>query len=125
MQPGQPQFAEVTLADQLVVFAISLLLGGLAIYLAARYVLGTADYLNAVLTAFIGAVVWAVLSWIPIGGTLLALIAWIAVIKWRFPAGWVQSVIIGVAAWAVAIVVLAALAILGVGSFGAIGVPGT
>lgn len=125
MQSGPPPFVVVSVADQLVVFAISLLIGGLAIYVAARYVLDTADYVNAVLTALIGAVVWGFLSWIPIVGTLLALVAWIAVINWRFPGGWVKAAIIGVAAWAVAVVVLAALALVGVGSFGAIGVPGT
>lgn len=125
VQPGQQPFAGVTPSDQLVVFVIGLLIGGLAIYVAARYVVGTADYANAVLTALIGAVVWALVSWIPVVGTLLALVAWIAVIKWRFPGGWVKAAIIGVAAWAVAIVVLAALALVGVGSFEAIGVPGT
>lgn len=118
-------FVVVSIGDQMVAFAISLLLGGLAIYVAARYVHDTSDFGNAVLTALVGAIVWGLLSWLPIVGTLLALVAWIAVINWRYPGGWVKAAIVGVAAWAVAVVVLAALALAGVGSFGAIGVPGT
>lgn len=125
MQLEPLPFVVVSIADRVVVFAISLLLGGLAIHVAARYVLDTTDYGNAVLTALIGAIVWGLLSWVPIVGTLLALVAWIAVINWRYPGGWVDAAIVGVAAWAVAVVVLAALALAGVGSFGAIGVPGT
>lgn len=115
----------VSVADQVVVFAISLLLGALAIYVAARYVHDSSDYGNAVLTALIGAIVWGLLSWVPVVGTLLALVAWIAVINWRYPGGWMKAAIVGVAAWAVAVVVLSALALAGIGSFEAIGVPGT
>ncbi|MFB6270740.1 MAG: hypothetical protein ABEH83_12390 [Halobacterium sp.] len=111
--------------DSVVVFAGSLLVGGAAIHVAASHVAGVGDYGDAVLTALFGAVAWALLDGIPLVGGLLALVAWVAVIKWRYPVGWTRAGIIGVAAWAIATVVLAALALVGVGSLEALGVPGT
>ncbi|WP_336038054.1 hypothetical protein [Halobacterium yunchengense] len=112
------------LDDSVVVFASSLLVGGAAIHVAASHVVGAGDYGDAVLTALFGAVAWALLDGVPLVGGLLALVAWVAVIKWRYPVGWLRAGVVGVAAWAVATVVLAALAILGVGSLHALGVPG-
>ncbi|MGB9965394.1 hypothetical protein [Halobacterium hubeiense] len=111
--------------DSVVVFAGSLLVGGVAIHVAASYVADAGEYGDAVLTALFGAVAWALLDGVPLVGGLLALVAWVGVIKWRYPVGWTRAGIVGVAAWAVATVVLAALALLGVGSLGALGVPGT
>lgn len=111
--------------DSVVVFAGSLLVGGAAIHVAASHVAGVGDYGDAVLTALLGAVAWALLDGVPLVGGLLALVAWVGVIKWRYPVGWTRAGIIGVAAWAVATVVLAALALVGVGSLEAVGVPGT
>ncbi|GAA0275654.1 hypothetical protein [Halobacterium noricense] len=111
--------------DSVVVFAGSLLVGGVAIHVAASYVAGAGEYGDAVLTALLGAIVWALLDGVPLIGGLLALVAWVGVIKWRYPVGWTRAGIIGVAAWAVATVVLAALTLVGVGSLDALGVPGT
>jgi len=114
----------------IVVFAVSLLIGGLAIYVAARYVVyngkpGSLTFEHAVLTALLGAVAWALLAWVPLVGSLLALVGWIAVIRWRYPGGWVKAGVTGLAAWAAAVVVLAALEVLGIGSVSALGIPGT
>lgn len=110
--------------DSVVVFAVSLLVGGFAIHVAASHVVGAGDYGDALLTALLGAVAWAILDFVPLVGPLVALVAWIAVIKWRYPVSWICSVLIGVVAWAVATVVMAALALVGIGSFEALGVPG-
>ncbi|MFB6071652.1 MAG: hypothetical protein ABEJ88_01655 [Halobacterium sp.] len=110
--------------DSLVVFAGSLIVGGVAIHVAASHLVDAGDYGDAVLTALLGSLAWALLDGIPLVGGLVAPVAWIAVIKWRYPVGWLRAGMVGVAAWAVATVVLAALALLGVGSFEALGVPG-
>jgi hypothetical protein len=110
--------------DSVVVFAVSLLVGGLAIHVAASHLVGAGDFGDALLTALLGAIAWAVLDIVPFVGPLLALVAWVGVIKWRYPVGWIRATLVGVAAWAVATVVLAGLALLGVGSFEALGVPG-
>ena len=76
----------------------------------------------------IGAIAWAVvnffLSWIPFVGPLLALIAYIAVIKARYPGGWVKAILIAPVAWIAPIIVLYVLAAIGFASFEVVGVPG-
>ncbi len=105
-------------------FVVALLVGGLGIYAGARVVTGEDDYGYAVVTAFVGAVAWALTSWVPIIGPLIALVVWIGVINWRYEGGWVDAAIIGFVAWLAATVVLVVLnGLLGLG-LGAFGVPG-
>ncbi|MFW6003397.1 MAG: hypothetical protein ACOCPT_03140 [Halanaeroarchaeum sp.] len=105
-------------------FVVALLVGGLAIYIAANLVAGVDDFEHAVVTAFIGAVAWAIGSLIPLVGTLVALVAWIWVIKWRYPGGWKDAAIIGLLAWVSALVIIFVLdTVLGLG-ISAFGVPG-
>lgn len=118
-------FEPLLLGDRLLTFVVGLLLGGLALFVAGRYLTGEGDYGNAVLTALFGAFAWTVLASVPVLGTALALVAWVAVIRWRYPGGWFRAATVGVAAWAVAVVVLAALSLVGVGGVDALGVPGT
>lgn len=115
--------------EGLIVFAVSLLVGGAAIHVSARYAVyrdapGGLTFEHAVVTALLGAIVWAVLAWIPLIGSLLALVGWIAVIRWRYPGGWIKAAVTGAAAWAAAVVMLAALELVGLGSVSALGVPG-
>ncbi|WP_331232613.1 hypothetical protein [Natronorarus salvus] len=105
-------------------FVVALLVGGLAIYLSARVIADVEDYSHAVITALIGAIAWAVTAWIPLLGPVIALVVWIAVINWRYPGGWVDSVIIGFVAWLSALVIVFALATVLNISVGAFGVPG-
>lgn len=77
-----------------------------------------------VVALLVGAIGWALLSWIPLIGTLLALVVWVGVINWRYPGGWTRAAIIGFVAWLSALVVLFVLnAVFGLG-IGAFGVPG-
>ena len=114
----------VPFIDAIVSFVIALLVGGLAIYASARVVVDVDDYRHAVVTALIGAVAWALTSWVPLIGTLIALVVWVGVINWRYPGGWKQAAIIGAGAWVAALVILFLLnAVFGLGA-GAFGVPG-
>jgi hypothetical protein len=116
------------LVDSVVGFVVSLLVGGFGIYVGARFVVGERDYGHAVVTALVGAVVWAVvglfLGWVPLVGVLLTLLAYVAVVNWRYPGGWVEAAGIALVAWAASLVTLAVLSLLGVGSLSAFGVPG-
>ena len=108
----------------LVAFAVALLIGGAAIYISARIVTDVNNYSYAVLTALIGAIAWALTSWIPLIGPIIALIVWVAVINWRYPGGWIKAVFIGFIAWVSALVVLFVVnTIFGLG-IGAFGIPG-
>ena len=114
----------VPFVGSLVAFLVALLVGGLAIYISASIIVDVKDYTHAVVTALVGAIGWALFSWIPIVGTLLALVVWVGVINWRYPGGWKKAALIGLVAWVSALVILAAVnAVFGLG-IGAFGVPG-
>lgn len=108
----------------IVTFVIALLIGGLAIYISARLVVDVDDYSHAVITAMLGAIGWALTSWIPFIGPLIALIVWVWVINWRYPGGWVKATIIGGGAWIAALIILFVVnSVLQLG-IGAFGIPG-
>lgn len=118
----------MALIDAAVAFATSLLIGSLAIHIAARLIVGETRFGEAVFTALIGALVWGaatlLFGFIPVLGPLIALIAWIAVINWQYPGGWIDSAILGLVAWVSALIVIYLLTLLGVGSLAALGIPG-
>ncbi len=114
------------------VFAVSLLIGGFAISIGAKLAFKSKDYSHAVLTALVGAIAWAVVSWVfetleapGALASLVALVIWISVIRWRYQVGWIRGSLIGLFAWVAALVVLALLSLLGVSSLDAYGIPGT
>jgi hypothetical protein len=114
----------IPFVGSIVSFVVALLVGGLAIYLSARVVVDVDDYGHAVVTALLGALGWALTSWIPLVGSLVALVVWVGVINWRYPGGWVKAGIIGLGAWVAALGVLFVVnAVFGLG-VGAFGVPG-
>lgn len=115
--------------DSLVVFVASLLIGALGIHIGAQVITGVSDYTYAFVTALFGAIVWAVVGfffgWIPLLGPVLVLLAYLAVVKRRYPGGWINAAGITLVAWVAVIIVLYALALFGATSFDAAGVPGT
>lgn len=118
----------MALVDSLVVFVVSLLVGALGIYVGARVLTMTNDYGYAVVTALIASAVWVVISWffgwIPFLGPLLALVAYLGVINYRYPGGWFRAIGIALIAWVASVVVLFLLAQAGLTSFEALGVAG-
>lgn len=118
----------MALIESLVVFAVSLLVGAFGIYVGARAIADTEDFGYAVVTALIGALVWAVvgffIGWIPFLGPLLTLLAYVWVINSRYPGWWGRAFAIALIAWLASLVVLYILAVLEISSFGAVGVPG-
>jgi len=118
----------MTLIDSLIVFVVSLLVGAFGIYVGASVVTDDADYTYAIVTALLGAIIWAVVGflfgWIPLLGPVLVLVAYVAVINSRYPGGWGNAILISLVAWIASLVVLYLLALVGVGGFEAIGVPG-
>lgn len=115
----------------LLVLAVSLLIGGLAIHIGAKFAFASREYSDAVLTALLGAVAWTIvdiaLASVGIGGLLASvagLLVWISVVRWQYSVGWIRASIVSVNAWFAALVVLGILGLLGVGTVDAIGVPG-
>jgi|GEM_PF-4737395 len=68
------------------------------------------------MTALLGALVWALLEPVPVISGLLAIVAWGAVVRWRYAGGWLRAGVTGIAAWAAAVAALAALDLFGVGA---------
>lgn len=118
----------MALIDTIVVFAVSLLIGALGIYVGGRLVTDVDDYGYAVVTALVASVVWTVVAfffgWIPFLGPLLTLLAYIGVVNYRYPGGVVNAVLIALVAWVASLVVLSLLALVGLATFEAVGVPG-
>lgn len=123
------QMGETDPVGSLFVFAVSLLIGALAIHFGAQLIIDRdVGYRRAIVAAFIGAVVWAIATfffgWIPVIGPLLAIIAWIGVINWSYPGGWGTAALIGILAWVAATVILYLLYVAGIIEITALGVPG-
>ena len=118
----------MALVDSLIVFVVSLLIGSLGIYVGARVVTGREDYTYGIVTALLGAIIWGVVGflfgWIPLLGPILVLLAYVAVINYRYPGGWGSAILVAFVAWLTVLVVLYALAFVGIGTFDAVGVPG-
>ena len=104
--------------DSLIVFVVSLLIGALGIYVGASVLTDFEDYSYAIITALIGAVIWAIVGfffgWIPLLGPALALLAYVTVINLRYPGGYGRAIGIAVIAWVAVFVVLYVLAVLGI-----------
>lgn len=118
----------MAVVGSLITFVVGLLIGALGIYVGARLITDTEDYTYAIVTALIAMVVWVVVAffvgWIPLLGPLLALVAYVGVINYRYPGGWGQAIGIALVAWVASLAVLWALALVGITDPGAVGVPG-
>jgi hypothetical protein len=118
----------MALLDSLVVFVVSLLVGAFGIYVGARLITNYDNYTYAIVTALVGSIVWSIVGflfgWIPLLGPLIVLLAYVAVLNARYPGGWANATLIALLAWVASLAVLYLLALLGVTTFEAVGVPG-
>ena len=119
----------MAVADAILIFVLSLLVGTAGILAGVRLVLDRdAGFVNAAVTALVGSIVWAITSffvgWVPILGVVLLLLVWIGVINWRYPGGWGAAVAIGFVAWLVAVGIVYAFAAIGFVTPDALGIPG-
>jgi len=112
----------VSVLGGLIGLVVSLLVGGAAIYVAASFVTGEKDYVQALGTALVGSLALVFLGWIPLVGGIVALVVWVGVINWRYEGGWVNAAIIGFVAWLAALLASIVLGVLGVANV--VGIPG-
>ena len=118
------------LTETVVVFVISLVIGAFGVHVGALVIAKTDDIGESLLTALLGAVVWGlvgrVVGAIPVVGPVLtplvALVAYVALVKWRFDVTWLKAAGIAVRGWIVALGVLTVLAQFGLTSLEAVGV---
>lgn len=118
----------MALVDSLIAFVVGLLIGALGIYVGARVLADVDDYTYALVTAFVATLIWIVVAffvgWIPLLGPILALLAYVAVLNWRYPGGWMRAAGIALLAWVASLLVLYVLAVFEITTFQAVGVPG-
>jgi len=117
-----------SLSGSLIVLLVNLIIGTIAIYAGARLVIDADTAVGrAAVTALLGALAWAIVSFffgfIPLLGPLLTLVAWVGIINWQYPGGWGAAAGIGLVAWLVAVAALVVLNSLGLVGFEALGVP--
>jgi hypothetical protein len=115
------------LISGLVTFVLGALVGGFGIYVGARLVAGSGSYAEAVTTALVGAVVWALVGtffgWVPFLGPVVTLLAYLTVLKLAVGVSWLEAAAIALVAWATVFAVFLVLGPL-LGVFNAVGVPG-
>lgn len=119
-----------TVIGSLVTFLVSLLVGGLGIYVGAKLVVGKGDFWTAVWTALFAALgstlVSLLVGWIPLLGgllgTILGLIIYLLIVSIQYNVDWIEAAAIAVVAWIAVLVVRFLLGPL-LGPGGAIGVP--
>jgi hypothetical protein len=108
-------------------FVVGLLVGGLAIHVAASLVVGKSTYGKALITAAVASFVWALVSlfvgWIPLLGPLVGLLVYVGVINVQYEGGWLKAGAIAFVAWLTSLLVLGLLQFLSLG-VRVIGVPG-
>jgi hypothetical protein len=114
----------VAFIGSIVSFVVALLVGGLAIHVSTQFVVEADDFGRAVSTALFGAVAWALTSWIPLIGSIVALVAWVGVINWQYPGDWTEATVIGVGAWLSALLILLLVNLFLPIRIGAFGIPG-
>ena len=88
-------------SDALIASIISLLITGVFVHVAARLVVGESRYLRAVLAAFLGNLLAAVVLLGVQGtvGAILAVAAWALVVALLYRTKWLAGAGIGLVAW--------------------------
>lgn len=119
----------MALITGLISFIVSIIIGSLGIYAGVRLLADDSiGFGSAVITSLLGVIVFTIFGFfavIPILGPILLLVLWIGVINFRYPGGWGTAFGIGFVAWIVSIIIMwLIVAVLGIGSLSALGVPG-
>lgn len=122
-----------SILGSIVTFLISLLVGGLGIYVGARVLTDVDDFGRALKTALFAALGWAIVSlifgWVPVLGafvaTVLGFLVYLSIINWQYPGGFLKAAGIALVAWIAAAIVLTLLGFVLPPEVGAVGVAGT
>jgi len=113
--------------DSVVSLVVGLLVGGLAIHVAATVIAGSSTYEKALVTAALASLSWAIVSAlvgsVPLVGPLIVLLVYVGVINWQYRGGWLTAAGIAFAAWLASLLVLALLSWVGIG-VDVVGAPG-
>lgn len=115
----------MAIIHMLLAFFVALIAGGFTIFVAAIYVVNVWNYSYAILTAFIGGLIWGLAAAVahPIA-TVLLLIVWIVVIDMVYPGDWRHASVVAFIAWCTALLLLLMTKSLFGVDIGMLGIPG-
>lgn len=121
----------MALSESVILFVVSLFIGAFGVYIGGLVVADSDDFGEALLVALIGALAWSVIGSlvgaVPIIGHLLApiiaLVVYIAIVKWRYSVSWLRAGGVALLAWVIALGVLTVISNLGLANLDAVGVP--
>jgi heme/copper-type cytochrome/quinol oxidase subunit 2 len=109
-------------------FVASLIVVSIATYASTATLTDSSSYVHSLITAVLTSAVWFAVTFVTggtfvIAGPLLAVVAYVVIVNWRYPGGWARAGAITVVTWIATFVILYALAAVGFSSFQALGVP--
>lgn len=109
-------------------FVASLIVVSIATYASTAVLTDSSSYVHSLVTAMLTSAVWFGVTYFTggtfvIAGPLLAIVAYVAIVNWRYPGGWARAGAITVLTWIATFAILYALAAIGLSSFQALGVP--
>lgn len=121
--PGAGQF-EPSATSLALVLGLAVITAALSV--AAGYLRDRPGVGTALVTALLGALAVGTVGWLiepALVATLLAVVAWVAVVRFQYGGDWTDAAALGLGAWAVAAVVGTLLSVLGLPVV-VVGVPG-
>lgn len=98
----------MALLGVLIGFLISLIISAIIVYVATKLFGEKEGFGTAILTAFIGAIIFAVVSYFIGAGWIAALIggiAWLIALGMLYKIGWIKSFVVAVVIWIFATIV--------------------
>lgn len=128
-QVGPPPEAGVGVFEPLeasLALVVGLLVATATIAVSAGYLRDDRALGTALVTALLGALLTGLVGWLiepALVAVPLALAAWVAVLRFQYGGDWTDAAAVGVGAWALAVVVAALFALVGV-PISVVGVPG-
>ncbi len=123
--PG-PGVAVFELLSATLSLVLGLVVGTAAFALSGGYLQDEDGLPTAFVTALVGALVAGLVGWLidpALLAVVLAVVAWLAVVRVQYGGDWTDAVAVGLGAWLVAVVLAAVLALFGL-DVSVVGVPG-
>lgn len=119
---------DVTRVRTLFGFVTSLIVVSIATYASTALLADETSYVHSIVTALLTSAVWFGVTYLTggpfvVAGPILAVLAYVAAVNWRYSGGWIRAGSITLATWIANVAILYALALAGISSFEALGVP--
>lgn len=84
-----------------------MVISAIVVYVASKLLGETEGFGTAILTAFVGAIIYLVMGLLLPGiiGSLLALLGWLLALKYFYSIGWLKAALMAIVIWIFAVIV--------------------